>query len=105
MKMKRFLLVSLAMLVGLASQRAHGQMVIDTWEMTTGVDTTLWYDISGVDSTLIAPGNKTSDRSGLVDIGFAFTLGETTHSQFSTNINGTVRLGIIYVGRLNRSGE
>ena len=32
MKMKRFLLVSLAMLVGLASQRAHGQMVM-TWRM------------------------------------------------------------------------
>jgi len=32
-----------------------------------------------------------------------------THSQFSTNINGTMRLGsilnIIYVGRLNYSGE
>lgn len=93
MKMKRFLLVSLAMLVGLASQRAHGQMVIDTWEMTTGVDTTLWYDISGVDSVIIASGNNVSAASGLKNIGFDFTLGVSTYSQFSTNINGTVRLG------------
>ena len=76
-----------------ASTGLRAQMIIDTWSFSTGVDTTLWYDISGVDSMLIAPGNKTSARSALVDIGFDFTLGETTHSQFSTNINGTVRLG------------
>ena len=77
----------------MAGMGLRAQKVIDTWSFSTGVDTTLWYDISGVDSMLIAPGNKTSARSALVDIGFDFTLGETTHSQFSTNINGTVSLG------------
>ena len=91
--MKKILLSVLIGLMGLSGLRAHGQMIIDTWNMTTGVDTTLWYNIDGVDSVIITPGNRTSARSGLVDIGFDFTLGETMHTKFSTNINGTVRLG------------
>lgn len=71
----------------------RAQMIIDTWSMTTGVDTTLWYDIDGVDSVIIASGNNVSAASGLKNIGFDFTLGVSTYSQFSTNINGTVRLG------------
>ena len=71
----------------------RAQMIIDTWSMTTGVDTTLWYDIDGVDSVIIASGNIFSMCSGVRNIGFDFTLGVATYSQFSTNINGTVRLG------------
>lgn len=71
----------------------RAQMIIDTWSMTTGVDTTLWYDIDGVDSVIIASGNNVSACSGVRNIGFDFTLGVSTYSQFSTNINGTVRLG------------
>ena len=84
-------------LMGLMCHQTQAQMIIDTWSMTTGVDTTLWYDIDGVDSVIIAPGNKMSARSGLVSIGFDLTLGETTHTQFSTNINGTVRLGNVQI--------
>lgn len=72
---------------------AKAQMIIDTWNMTTGVDTTLWYNIDGVDSVIIASGNIFSACSGVRNIGFDFTLGVSTYSQFSTNINGTVRLG------------
>lgn len=91
--MKKILLLGLMGLMGLTGLRAQGQMIIDMWNMTTGVDTTLWYDISGVDSVIITAGDKTSAQSGLVNIGFPFTLGVSTYSQFSTNINGTVRLG------------
>lgn len=91
--MKKILLLGLMGLMGLSGSRAHGQMIIDMWNMTTGVDTTLWYDIDGVDSVIITAGDKTSAQSGLVNIGFPFTLGVSTYSQFSTNINGTVRLG------------
>ena len=91
--MKKILLLGLMGLMGLFGSRAHGQMIIDSWGFTTGVDTTLWYDISSVDSVIITAGDKTSARSGLVNIGFPFTLGVSTYSQFSTNINGTVRLG------------
>ena len=80
-------------LMGLMCHQTQAQMIIDTWSMTTGVDTTLWYDIDGVDSVIIAGGNKVSAASGLKDIGFNFTLGGSTYSQFSTNVNGTVRLG------------
>ncbi len=69
------------------------QMIIDSWGFSTGVDTTLWYDIDGVDTVIIASGFNMSACSGVRDIGFDFTLGVATYSQFSTNINGTVRLG------------
>ena len=40
---------ALVALMGLMCHQAQAQMIIDTWNMTTGVDTTLWYDIDGVD--------------------------------------------------------
>lgn len=90
-KMKKtFLSIMMCLALGMV---AKAQMMIDTWGLTSGVDTTLWMDISGHDTTLIAGGNKTAGRSGLVDIGFPFSLGESTHTQFSVNVNGTVRLG------------
>ena len=69
------------------------QKIIDWWSFNTGVDTSLWIDISGSYSTIIAGGNRTSAASGLQDIGFSFTCGALTHTKYSTNINGTVRLG------------
>ncbi len=84
---------ALVALMGLMCHQAQAQMIIDTWSMTTGVDTTLWYDIDGVDTVIIASGFNMSACSGVRDIGFDFTLGVATYSQFSTNINGTVRLG------------
>ena len=55
------------------------QMIIDTWSMTTGVDTTLWYNIDGVDSVIIASGYNVSACSGVRNIGFDFTLGVATY--------------------------
>lgn len=80
-------------LMGLMYHQAQAQMIIDTWEFSTGVDSTLWMDISGHDSTIIAPGEKYAAGTGVLNIGFPFPLGNITHTQFSTNINGTVRLG------------
>ena len=91
--MKKVLLKGLLCLVLWFANGLQAQKIIDTWGFATGVDTTLWIDISGHDSTLIAGGNLVSGRSGLINIGFPFTLGTTTHTKFSTNINGTVRLG------------
>lgn len=102
--MKKILLLGLMGLMGLFGSRAHGQMIIDMWNMTTGVDTTLWYDISGVDSVIITPGNKTSARAQNIDTSNAKTQGcDDTISTFpwsegfennlpacwNTNINGT----------------
>ena len=92
--MKKILLIGLMGLMGLMPLRA--QMIIDTWTLTTGVDTTLWMDLSSDYTTLIATTMGSSQNygsSGLRDIGFPFTLGATTHTKFSTNVNGTVRLG------------
>ena len=92
MKYKKILGIAfLATMLMPASVKA--QKIIDTWGFSTGVDTALWIDISGVDSVIIASGNNVSACSGVRNIGFDFTLGVSTYSQFSTNINGTVRLG------------
>ena len=78
------------MLLGAEMQ---AQKIVDTWGFTTGVDTTMWMDITGMDSTLIDGHNTTTGFSNVCNIGFPFTLGATTHTQFSANTNGTVRLG------------
>lgn len=87
---KKVLLLGLLCLVlnGLQAQK-----IIDTWSFHTGVDSTMWMDISGHDSVIIAGSNSTAGRTTPLDIGFPFTFGETTHTKFSTNINGTIRLG------------
>ena len=89
--MKRMLSVlALGVLLGAEMQ---AQKIVDTWGFTTGVDTTLWMDITGMDSTLIDGHNTTTGISNVCNIGFPFTLGATTHTQFSANTNGTIRLG------------
>ena len=94
--MKKLVWVALVAMMGLTGFSARAQMMIDTWAFSTGVDTTLWMDLGSDYTTLIATTMGSSQNygsSGLRDIGFSFTLGATTHTKFSTNINGTVRLG------------
>ena len=93
--MKRILLLGFIGLMGLMGHVAQAQMMIDTWAFSTGVDTTLWMDLGEDYTTLFACSNGYQNiaRSWLRDIGFPFTLGTTTHTKFSTNVNGTVRLG------------
>lgn len=93
--MKQFLLLAMTMLIGMTSHHVQGQMIIDSWGFTTGVDTTLWMDLGEDYTVLFSTTNGTQNHasSGLRDIGFPFTLGATTHTKFSTNVNGTVRLG------------
>lgn len=86
---------ALVALMGLMCHQAQAQMIIDTWSFSAGVDTTLWMDLGEDYMTLFAGSNGYQNyaSSGLRDIGFPFTLGTTTHTKFSTNVNGTVRLG------------
>lgn len=90
---KRTLGIVLMAVAMLLPARVNAQKIIDWWSFNTGVDTSLWIDISGSYSTIIAGGNRTSAASGLQDIGFSFTCGALTHTKYSTNVNGTVRLG------------
>lgn len=92
--MKKVLFVLMA-LMGLMCHQTQAQMIIDTWSFSTGVDTTLWMDLGENFTTLFSCSNgyQNYTSSGLRDIGFPFTLGTTTHTKFSTNVNGTVRLG------------
>lgn len=101
---KKVLLIAMVALMGLLGTRAQAQKIIDTWSFNTGVDTTLWYDIDGVDSTILA-GPMSSGRSGQVPIGFPFMLGPATHSVFSVNVNGTVHFGTSLISTYNYYNE
>ena len=88
--MKRILLWGLLCLAACGLQ---AQSLIDTWGLTTDVDEDMWIDLGDSYQTLIAGSNTTAARSEVTPIGFPFMLGATVHTSFSTNINGTVRLG------------
>ncbi len=90
MKKVFFVLVAL---IGLICNQTQAQNIVDNYSFSTTIDSTAW--IAGVDSTIIASpaGTVTNIRSDRIDIGFTFNLGGSTFSQFSTNVNGTIRLG------------
>lgn len=90
---KRTLGIVLMAVAMLLPAKVNAQKVIDWWSFDTGVDTSAWIDISGGSTTIISGGNRTSAASGLQDIGFTFMCGTQTHTKYSTNVNGTVRLG------------
>ena len=74
----------------------RAQTLIDNYRFSTGVDTTKWIDITGMDSTLIeapASGLMYSGRSGLMAIGFSYSFAGTSYTSFSVNCHGTIRLG------------
>ena len=93
--MKKILLSVLMGLMGLSVLRA--QTLVDNYRFSTRVDPTAWIDITGVDSALIATPDSGVARYGnsaVTDIGFTFSFGEfASCSQFSVNLNGTLRLG------------
>ena len=88
-------LVALVTLMGLTGLRA--QTLVDNYRFSTRVDPAAWIDITGVDSALIAAPDSGVARYGnsaVTDIGFTFSFGEfASCSQFSVNLNGTLRLG------------
>ncbi|MBR4505752.1 MAG: choice-of-anchor J domain-containing protein, partial [Bacteroidales bacterium] len=84
---------ALVAMIGLMCHQAQAQDIVDNYSFSTSIDSTAW--IAGVDSTIIASPDSTviSTRSDRIDIGFTFNLGGSSFSQFSTNVNGTIRLG------------
>ena len=92
-KLTALLFVAATMLLGLP---LRAQTLIDNYRFSTGVDTTKWIDISGMDSALIetpATGLMYSGRSALTDIGFSFSFAGTSFTSFTVNCHGTIRLG------------
>jgi len=69
-----------------------GQSVVD-YRLDTGVDTTLWVNLSSAATDVTAIEGEDDMGSELINIGFPFTFAGTTYSQFSCNSNGRVRLG------------
>ena len=92
MNCKRILGIAL-LAIALAPTATTAQNIVDNYSFSTTIDSTAW--IAGVNSAIIASptGTVTSIRSDRIDIGFTFNLGGSTFTQFSTNVNGTIRLG------------
>ena len=81
------------------------QNIVDDYSFSSTIDSTAW--IAGVDSTIIASptGTVISTRSNRIDIGFTFNLGGTSFTQFSTNVNGTIRLGSQWITASGAFGQ
>ena len=92
MNCKRILGIAL-LAIALAPSATTAQNIVDNYSFSTTIDSTAW--IAGVNSAIIASptGTVTSIRSDRIDIGFTFNLGGSTFTQFSTNVNGAIRLG------------
>ena len=91
--MKKGFYVLMFVAVAAMGTPLRAQLIIDNWGMTTGVDTALWENLEGKDSTLIEPGPWLTRNSNLVDIGFPVSFGAGSYTQLSVNVNGTLRLG------------
>ena len=95
--MKKRILVIIGALLAAVVLPLRAQTLVDNYRFSTRVDPTAWSDITGVDSALIATPDSGVARhcnSAVTDIGFTFSFGEfASCSQFSVNLNGTLRLG------------
>ncbi len=93
MNIKKIIEIVLLTAAMLTPAAVKAQNIVDNYSFSTTIDSTAW--IAGVDSTIIASpdGTVISTRSDRIDIGFTFNLGGSSFSQFSTNVNGTIRLG------------
>ena len=88
--------LALTAMLTLVTMPLRAQTLIDNYRFSTRVDSTAWIDITGVDSALIATPDSGVSRyrnSAVTAIGFTFSFGGTDYSQFSVNLNGTLRLG------------
>mgnify|MGYP007032360355 CR=1 FL=1 len=92
--MKKFLLVLLTLCMSLFSMHISAQNLSD-YTFSTGVDASQWISLNSPDTILLISGTSGDSRaSSLQDIGFAFSFGEDTYTQFSVNSDGNLRLGL-----------
>ena len=96
MTMKKSVCTLFLALLASAALPLRAQTLVDNYRFSTRVDPTAWIDIAGVDSALIATPDSGVSRYGnswVTNIGFTFAFGGTDYTQFSVNLNGTLRLG------------
>ena len=70
------------------------------YTFTTGTDATKWITLTDTTS-LITPGAGDYGVSTVQDIGFSFTFGSNTYTQFSVNADGNLRFGPTVTGTSN----
>lgn len=75
---------------------ARGQSLNDAYEFTTGVNASLWEDMTGATTLNLSRDDRA--YTSLIPIGFNFNLAGTTYQNWTVNTNGCIRLGDIPVG-------
>ena len=78
------------MAVMLSGMTAFGQTLAD-YKFATGTDANMWKTLSSPTAILSTAGDNSV--SSVQDIGFTFTFGATSYTQFSVNADGNLRFG------------
>ena len=85
--LKRAALTLLALVFACATPSAAFAQNLAEYAFTTGVDQNQWITLSN-SATQIVESGKDDACSSLTDIGFSFTFGDGTYTQFWANSNG-----------------
>ncbi|MBR3436030.1 MAG: fibronectin type III domain-containing protein, partial [Bacteroidales bacterium] len=68
---------------------------VQYYRMDTGSDTSMWITLSSSATHVLAVEGEDDETSGLINIGFTFSFGGSSYTQFSCNSNGRLRLGSV----------
>lgn len=71
---------------------------LDDLAFSTGIDTSLWIQVPTSNPSLISAGAGDYGVSTVQNLGFAFTMGEGSYTQFSVNADGNLKLGSTVTG-------
>ena len=97
------LLLRLLLAVMLVPWAMQAQDLVD-YTFRTGVDTSKWIPLTS-GATQIFGTSQDDVASAVINIGFNFSFGEDTYSQFSVNTNGSMRLGATAMGSSSSYGQ
>ena len=100
--MKNHLPQLLLLVAAIAFPWVTPAQTLGEYAYSTGIDTTLWVDMSSATQVLTVTGND-SRASTVQNIGFAFPFGEVNYTQYSVNTDGNMRLGSTVTGTSNYS--
>ena len=77
------------------AQNSNGQSLNDAYVFTTGVDASLWKDMS--DATTLNLSGDDYAYTTLIPIGFGFNLAGNIYQNWTVNTNGNIRLGDVAI--------
>ena len=101
--MKKILFLLLTLFSSVFALQLSAQDLSD-YTFSTGVDASKWVSLNSPDTILLISGTSGDSRASSVqNIGFAFSFGDNTYTQFSVNSDGNLRFGPTATGTSNYS--